>query len=138
MTFIDALMFTWGMKLVVGGDGYLFILVYALGKTLGTWIGDITEKKLAIGTLDITIMARREKAHQIADYLRSLGYVSNSTKTYGLGGEEKWDVRFFIKRKEYEFIVESLDRLGFKDVSMVITDVNKVTGKIKTSHRIDG
>jgi len=131
---LDALTFVWGMKLVVDSEDWLFLLVFALGKTAGVWVGDVIDKKLALGILDVTIMAKREKAHRIADYLRSLGIVSNTVKTYGLNGEEKWDVRFLVNRREFDSVLRSLENQGFDNLSMVINTVDKVTGKISTSH----
>jgi uncharacterized protein YebE (UPF0316 family) len=138
LTLVDALIFTWGMKLVISGDGWLFIVVYAVGKMLGVWLGDIIEKKLAFGDLDVTIMAKREKAHQMADLLRYWGYASNSTKTHGIAGEEKWDVRFLVSRREFDLVITLLAEHGFKDISMVINDVTKVTGKITTRRKVGG
>lgn len=138
LTFMDAIAFSWGMELITTGDGFLFIIVFALGKTLGTFLGDVVEKKLALGTLEITIMVKPEKAIKIADHLRSLGYSVNTKKVYGINGQEKFDICLFIQRKEFEFLKGTLERLGFKDVSMVITDVNKVTGKIRTQHKVEG
>lgn len=133
LVLLDAMMFVWGMKLVVDGEGVAFLLAFALGKTAGVWLGDVVERKLAYGILDVTIMAKRDKAHNLADRLRAMGYVTNTTKTHGLGGEEKWDVRFFVSRKEYESLLMTLEQEGYKNLSMVVTTVDKATGKINTS-----
>lgn len=134
LTFIDAAMFAWTMTLIATGEGYLFLAVFAVGKTLGTILGDVTEKKLAVGTLEVTIMAKKEKAIQIADNLRELGYSVNTKKVFGHGGVEKFDIVVFIQRKEFVYLRDTLARMGIDNATMVISDVSRVTGKIQTHH----
>jgi uncharacterized protein YebE (UPF0316 family) len=134
LTFIDAIMFAWAMKLIVSGDGFVFLAVFATGKTLGTILGDLAEKKLAVGTLEVTIMAKKEKAIEIADHLRDLGYSVNTKKVFGIAGVEKFDIVVFIQRKEFVYLRDTLKRLGIDNATMVISDVSRVTGKIQTHH----
>lgn len=135
LTFIDAISFAWGMRLTVSGDGFLFLIVYAVGKTVGAIIGDQLEKKLAIGTLEVTMSAKYEKAVVVADYLRDLGYTVNTRKVHGFNGNDRYEVYLLIKRKEFKFLKDTLERLGYDNMSMVIADVNRVTGKIQTSRQ---
>lgn len=138
LTFIDAILFSWGMKLVVTGEGYLFLIIFAVGKTVGTLLGDIAEKRLALGTLEVTIYAKREKAIKLADQLRDLGYSVNTRKAHGLGGTPRFEVCLIIQRKEYKILKDTLQRLGFSNATMSVRDVNKVTGKIQTSRNLEG
>lgn len=131
VTFLDTIMYIFGIKLVMDGEGIWFVLIYSLGRTIGVYLGDILEQKLALGILDVTIMAKIDKAHAIADHLRRLGYTSNSYETHGVDGEEKWDVRFLVARREFDFVLATLENKGFTNLSMVVTSVNKVSGKIR-------
>lgn len=133
ITMIDSMLFMWGTKLVVSGDGFAFIIVFALGKLIGTWVGDMLEKKIAMGTLQISINAKGRKAIQIADLIREMGYTVNTRKVYGMHGNERFEVCFFIKRREKDFLLNDLANLGYKNLSLVITDVNSVDGKIQTN-----
>ena len=137
MTFIDAIVFVLSMKLALDGEGFIFLIVYAIGKTLGAILGDIVEKKLAIGTLEITISIKKNKAIEIADNLRELGYTVNTREVYGLHGNERYEVWFIIKRKEYNFIIDYLNKLGHDNLSMVVAEVKNVTGKIKTTKSLE-
>lgn len=133
MTFIDAVIFVWTMKMALDGEGFLFLVVYAFGKTLGAILGDIVEKKLAIGTLEVTISAKTNKALDIADKLRDLGYTVNTRKVHGVHGNERYEVCVLLQRKEFKFIVDYLDRVGHVNLSMIVKEVKDVTGKINTT-----
>lgn len=133
LTMIDSMLFMWGTKLVVSGDGFTFIIVFALGKLIGTWLGDVLEKKIAMGILQISINAKGKKAIEIADLIRDMGYTVNTQKVYGMNGNERFEVSLFIKRKEKDSLIQKLSELGYKNLSMVILDVNNVDGKIKVN-----
>lgn len=132
MTFIDAMVFVLSMKLALDGEGFIFLIVYAFGKTLGAVLGDILEKKIAIGTLEITINIKKEKAIAMADKLREIGYTVNTREVYGINGKERYEVWFIINRKDYNFVIKYLETLGFTELSMVINEVKNITGKIQT------
>lgn len=132
MTFIDAMVFVLSMKLALEGEGFIFLIVYAFGKTLGAILGDILEKKIAIGTLEITINIKKEKAIAVADKLREIGYTVNTREVYGINGKERYEVWFIINRKDYNFVIKYLETLGFTELSMVINEVKNITGKIQT------
>jgi uncharacterized protein YebE (UPF0316 family) len=136
ITMVDSMLFMWGTKLVVSGDGFGFIIVFALGKLIGTWVGDMLEKKIAMGTLQVSINAKGKKAIHMADAIREMGYTVNTRKVYGMNGNERFEVCFFVKRKEKEIVLNNLGLLGYKNLSMVITDVNSTDGKIKTNRII--
>lgn len=133
MTFIDAVIFVWTMKMALDGEGFIFLLVYALGKTLGAILGDFVEKKLAIGTLEVTISAKQDKAIPIADSLRELGYTVNTRNVHGFEGNERFEVWLIIKRNEINFVTSYLEKSGYVNLSMVINEVKTVTGKINVS-----
>lgn len=135
LTMVDSILFMWGTKLVVSGDGFAFIIVFALGKLIGTWVGDVLEKKIAMGTLQVTINAKGKKAIDMADMIRDMGYTVNTRKVYGMRGNERFEVCFFIKRREKDSVINLLGEQGYKNLSMVITDVNRVDGKIQTNHK---
>lgn len=136
MTFVDAIIFVLSMKLALDGEGFIFLIVYAIGKTLGAVLGDVVEKKLALGTLEITISIKKNKGIEIADKLRELGYTVNTREVYGLNGNERYEVWFITKRKEFNFIIDYLDKIGHDNLSMVVAEVKTVTGKIKTSKHL--
>ncbi len=123
----------WGTKLIVSQSDFTFIIVFSLGKIVGTYIGDFLEKKIALGLLEIIFSAKTEKAIRIADKLRELGYTVNTRKVYGMKGHERFEVSVFIKRKEKDIMLESLKKDGISALSMVVVDVAAVQGKISTS-----
>lgn len=132
-TFIDAVIFVFSMKLVLDGGGIIFLLVYGAGKTIGVLLGDVIERRLAIGTLEVTLSAKQDKAIPIADSLRQLGYSVNTRSVHGFEGADRFEVWFVIKRNEVNFVTDYLEKLGYGNLSMVLTEVKTVTGKINTT-----
>lgn len=133
--FIDAIVFTTGIKLVSNGDSFYFILAFAAGKVIGAFLANKIEDKLALGLLEVTVFAKPDKAFLIADALREMGYGVTTMKGYGQDGNIRFSVEVTIKRKEYDLLKSILEKYGYNDAAMVIKEIKKVSGKIKTTRK---
>lgn len=131
--FVDAIVFTTGLKMVSNGDSFYFILAFAAGKVIGAFCANQIEDKLALGVLEVNVFAKAEKAFQMADALREMGYGVTTIKGYGPEGTKRFSLDVTIKRKELDLLKEILEKFGYDDATMTIKEIKKVTGKIKTT-----
>lgn len=130
IVFVDAIIFSTGIKLISEGDSMLFTLLYATGKSIGIKVGDLIETKLAIGILEVKIYTKKEKMKVIADTLRSLGFSVTGLRGYGMKGEPRYILEITLARKDLSLLKEVLFKFGYTDATMVITEVKSVSGKI--------
>lgn len=129
--FVDAIVFTTGLKMVSNGDSFLFVIAYACGKVMGAYFANKIEDKIALGISEIVIFEKGEKALYLADILREKGYSVTTTKGYGLNGNPRFSVSVTLQRKEMKTLKETLDTYGYDEATMIVRDVKGVSGKIK-------
>lgn len=130
VTFVDSIVFAYGFKMVATEDSFWLIIAFSLGKVVGAYIADILDNKLAFGLIEVTLYAKANRAHRLADSLRDLGYSVTTVKGYGFKGHERYEVNLMIKRKELTFIREFLGKNGVEDATLVIREISSVAGKI--------
>lgn len=129
--FVDAIVFTTGLKMVSNGDSFWFIIAYALGKVTGAFCANKIEEKLALGYSEIVIFEKGDKAINIADCLRAQGYDVTTTKGYGINGSPRFCISINVSRKELKDLKFELNKIGYSDATMITRDVKNVSGKIK-------
>lgn len=132
VTFMDSIVFAYGFKMVATEDSLWLILAFSLGKVVGTYLADIIEGKMAFGLLEVTIYAKSDKAINIADSLRALGFSVTTVKGYGMNGVERFEVNITLKRKDFVLVREFLQTHGFTNATMITREVSSVSGKIRT------
>jgi len=131
VTAIDAFVFAFVIKSISNGDDIITIIAFVLGKVVGVYIGQIIDKKLALGILDISIYAKEERAKNLADKLRDIGYSVTTQKGYGYNGNERFIINITIARKEMDFLMKLLEKYGYNKATMIVKEVKSVNGKIK-------
>lgn len=127
-TFIDAIIFSYALKLIANSEGAAFIIAFASGKLFGLFLGDIIEEKLAIGVIEITIYKHMEDGIELADKLRELGYSVTTKKGYGVEGKPRLEIDIVTHRRDYYKLMEELKPEG--KLNMVVRSVNKIEGKV--------
>ncbi|QUH21895.1 DUF5698 domain-containing protein [Alkaliphilus sp. B6464] len=132
ITFIDAIMFMSIFKSISQENSFLFIIAFALGKTIGSMLGNYIESKLALGILGVTVYAKQGKAVLIADTLRGLGYSVTNFEGYGMNGSKRYAINIVIARKEFKLLKEILEKYDYTEANMIISEIKKTTGKINT------
>lgn len=88
------------------------ILFFALGSTVGSYIGSFIEQKMALGNNMLTTITKRESANKITEEIRKMGYGVTS-----FDGEGKEDTKKILlimvsrkKRKEIVLKIKEIDR----------------------------
>ncbi len=127
-TFIDAVIFAYGFKLLAGSSGLLYVLVFALGRIAGVFIGNAIENKVAIGLVEITANKHPQEGKALADELRAQGYSVTTMMGYGVEGKSRLVLTITIPRRDLPEVKELLTTNG--NVNMSIKDVSSVAGKV--------
>jgi len=134
LVFIDSIIFATILGKVTNSDGIHFGIAYALGKTLGVFIGGIIEERLALGILEVDVfLNNKDKMIQLAEKLREEGYTVNNFLARGNNGDRRYKVEVVIRRKEFKILQEIMDECGVTDPTLKIKNLNKVEGKITTT-----
>ncbi len=81
-----------------------YYLAYALGFTTGIFVGITIEEKMAMGTVVVRIITKKD-AHELIEYLKSAGYGVTSFDGQGGTGQVKL-IYTTIKRKDTNSVVE--------------------------------
>lgn len=134
LVFIDAIIFATVLGKVTNSKGFHFAIAYALGKTLGVFIGGKIEERLALGILEVDIFFNNKgKMIEIAEKLREAGYTVNNFLARGNNGDRRYKVEVVIKRKEFKILGDIMYECGVTDPTLKIKNLNKVGGKITTT-----
>lgn len=127
---VDSLLFAVVLKAISSGDNFISILAFVLGKVIGSMLADYIEEKLALGLLEVSIYAKEEKAIEIADFLRSLGYSVTNFKGYGIEGKERFMITITIARKEMSLLKNILKKYNLINPNMIIKEIKSIQGNI--------
>lgn len=127
-TFLDSLVFAYAFKLVSNSSGFAFILAFAMGRIAGVFLGDLIDKKVALGLLEITVYKHPAEGKAVADKLRALGYSVTTETGYGLEGKHRLVLNIITARKDFPAIQKILSDDG--KMNMLVKNVTKVYGKV--------
>lgn len=127
-TFLDALVFAVALKAISTSSGLACVLVFAAGRLFGVFIAQFVDKRLALGTMEITINKHMEEGVALADRLREEGYSVTTLKGYGINGTERLVLTVIAPRRHLPQLQEILVSEG--KVNMAIKDVSRTYGKI--------
>ena len=127
-TFIDSVVFFYAFKLTTTSSGFAFVLVFALGKLMGVFLGSMIEKKLAYGLLEVDVYKHSEEGKVLADSLRDQGYSVTTTVGYGVMGLERLMLKIILPRNCFSDLHEILKKDG--NVNMSIKTISTVYGKV--------
>ncbi|MFT9497354.1 DUF5698 domain-containing protein [Anaerosolibacter sp.] len=134
LVFADAMIFATVVGKVTSSEGFHFAVAYALGKTLGVFVGSKIEERLALGILEVDVfLNNKSKMIEIAEKLREEGYTVNNFLARGNHGNRRYKVEVVIRRKEFKVLENIMDECGITDPTLKIKNLNKVEGKISTS-----
>lgn len=134
MVFIDAVIFAAVLSKVTSSEGIHFTIAYALGKTLGVYIGNRIEDKLALGILEVDIfLSNKDKMIKLAEKLRNEGYTVNNYLARGNNGERRYKIEVVIKRNEFKVLEDIMVKCDVNNPTLKIKNLSKVNGKITTT-----
>ena len=133
LVFADAMIFATTISKVTNGDGMQFTIAYALGRTVGTYIGGKIEERLALGILEVDLFLNdKVKVNQISKRLRDTGYTVNNFLVGGNNEEKRYQIEVVIKRKEFKILESIIEEYGVINPTLKVKTLNKVDGKITT------
>jgi uncharacterized protein YebE (UPF0316 family) len=133
LVFADAMIFATTISKVTNGDGIQFTIAYALGRTVGVYIGGKVEDKMALGILEVDIFLNdKSKVNQISKKLRDTGYTVNNFLVGGNKGVKRYQIEVIIKRKEFNILESIIEEYGVVNPTLKVKTLNKVDGKITT------
>lgn len=134
LVFVDAIIFATIVSKVTSSDGIAFTIAFALGKSLGVFIGGKIEDRLALGILEVDIfLNNQDKVVEIAKKLRETGYTVNNYIVAGNNEEKRYQIEVIIKRKEFSTLEDIIKDYGVVNPTLKVKTLNKVDGKITTS-----
>lgn len=90
----------------------VYYLAYAFGFAAGTFVGILVEEKMAIGTVVIRIITKKD-ASELVEHFRTIGYGVTSFDGQGATGPVKL-IYMTIERKDIEDIVEIIKEFNPK------------------------
>lgn len=131
LVFVDAIIFATVLSKVVTAEGFNFAIAYALGRTIGVFIGNKIEERLALGILEVDIfLNNKNKMIELAEKLRDEGYTVNNYLARGNNGYRRYKIEVVIRRKEIKILENIMVECGVNDPTLKIKNLNKVEGKI--------
>ncbi|MBS4539389.1 hypothetical protein GOQ27_13010 [Clostridium sp. D2Q-11] len=134
LVFIDAIIFATVLGKVTSSKGIHFAVAYALGKTLGVFIGGKIEERIALGILEVDLfLNNKNKMIELAEKLRAEGYTVNNFLARGNNGDRRYKLEVVIRRKEFKILEGIMNECGVTDPTLKIKSLNKVEGKITTT-----
>lgn len=134
LVFMDAMIFATIVTKINSADGIQFTIAYALGKTVGVFIGGKIEDRLALGILEVDLfLNNRDKVRQISKKLRDTGYTVNNFVVGGNNEDKRYQIEVVIKRKEIKVLEDIIKEYGVLNPTMKIKTLSKVDGKITTT-----
>lgn len=134
LVFIDAAIFALVLSKIANNTGFHYTIAFALGKTLGVYLGGKIEEKMALGIIEVDLFfSNKEKVITIADSLRTMGYTVNSYLARGKNGDRRHKIEVVMERKEYSVLENLLLENEIEEPTMKIKSLSKVNGKISTS-----
>lgn len=131
IVFVDAMIFATIISKVSNASGIYYGLAFALGKTVGVFIGGKVDDKLALGVLEVDLfLNNKDKMIQIAEMLREAGYTVNNFLARGQNGGRRYKVEVVINRNEYAVLEDLMEECGIDNPTVKVKNLNKVYGKI--------
>jgi len=106
------------------------VLVYALGFSLGNFLGSKLENYLAIGTTNIEVITHKIDGKKVSDRLRNEGYAV--TEVLAKGMVDKRVILYIrVPRKEVKPTVRFI-QMCESDVVITINDIKPIYGGYRT------
>ena len=136
MVGIDALLYTLLVSALTK-QTTLTIIIFILGKLLGTYLANEIESRIALGIYDIDLYVNN---HDLQKSLQEAFLAAGISSTMNLGtisgNEVRWSLNVQLKRKDMAKFYQIINDNGISTPNMVIRPAKKVTGAIEEHLRI--
>ncbi len=133
IVFVDAIIFAIVISKVVATEqGLYYVFAFALGKSIGVFLGGIVENQAALGLLETSIyLNNKNKMSSIADQLRSAGYSVNTVVAFGFSGRKRYVVETTLKRRDLISFKSFVEFENGKEPTMIVKEIDSVYGNLK-------
>lgn len=109
------------------------VIVYALGFSVGNFVGSKLENYLAIGTTNMEVITHKADGKKMSQELRKLGYAVTAVEAYGM--KDRREILYMhVPRKEVMKATKQIRNIE-SDVVITINDIKPVYGGYKTVRR---
>lgn len=108
-------------------DDPLKIVAYALGYTLGNYLGVTIESKIAIGLSSIKVVVDSKIGDSLADTLRERSFGVTIIDCEGMGNNEKCLLLIQLKRKSIGKAIKTIKKMAPR-AYITINDVKSIFG----------
>ena len=129
LAFVECLI--WGLvvsQVITGlSDNIAWLMAYCIGYALGYYIGSVIENKLAMGTVNVSMIISKDVVESIETYLKehNIGYFIYSGR--GATGE-KLKVETTIPRKNARDVRKKITEICGSDIFVTNSDISFVRG----------
>lgn len=131
VVFFDAMIFATVVTKVTSSTGFHFTVAYACGRTVGVYIGNKIEERLALGIIEIDLFLKNKvKSVKVEKMLRAEGYTVNNFLAKGNNGENRYKLEVVIKRNEFKIFESIIEECGVVNPTLKIKNLSKIYGKI--------
>lgn len=133
---IDGAVYVLILKSISMGEGYIAAITYILGRIIGVALGDKIENALAIGIYEIKIYLNNEnKIQLINDYCIKNDYSLTIVEGKTPYNDKRYILTIQCDRKAKKGLIDGLNNLGIKELTMSINELKSTSGKIMTKKR---
>ena len=134
LVFIDAIIFATIVSKVTSSEGIAYTIAFALGKSMGVYLGGKIESRLALGICEVDLFLNdSDKANEIAQRIRETGYTVNNFLVGGNNETERHQIEVVINRKEITILEDIIKEFDVDNPTLKVKTLNKVDGKITTT-----
>lgn len=121
----------WGLAIstIIGtlGNDFYLLAFYCVGYATGLYLGATLEKKIALGTSNLELIANDESTEKITAYLKENG--KGYTVFDGYGSTGKMNMIFVVlSRKEAPKVLKEIRQVCDNHVFVAVSDVSKYAG----------
>lgn len=110
----------------------LKIIAYALGFSIGNFLGSVLEERIGIGMSEMTVIVREEHGLPLATQLREKGYAV--TLIHGEGkNHPRFVLMMFVPRKKVKSCVELIKETQ-ENAVITVSDKKPIYGEIGRVH----
>lgn len=134
LVFLDAIIFATIVSKVTSSEGIAYTVAFALGKSMGVYLGGKIEGRLALGICEVDLFLNDgDKANEIAQTIRETGYTVNNFLVGGNNETKRHQIEVVINRKEIKVLEDIIKDFDVDNPTLKVKTLNKVDGKITTT-----
>ena len=109
------------------GDNIFLLFFYCFGYATGLFVGSTIERKIALGTSSIQLIANKEDTKKIKEYLKENG--RGFTIFNGQGSKDEMNMILIVTpRKDVKTILEDVGKMCENRVFEITSDISKFIG----------